>query len=393
MRVLLVTMSDQINFLLSNVLKPDLDYSAMVVDSPEVTKKFFEDAGVNFENIFPFYELEECLDNFYYDFVLCVSNSGTVWNIHERFRDYGLPQNKFLHFCLALNSANNDFLVKRSLKYYQEHFEEFDMFATGISYTAVALDATKFEGRKLFNFGRSSQDLYYDYKIAKFVLSETEGKEKIKYALIGLAPESFHYDLSKSYATAGRLLQYFIAFDDLHNFWLPKEEYRKIFREHFLSFEITHEFELDENNPGLERGVAVGINLYDKVNAKKSIYSGRAKNYPETREENIKILDDYLTLCEKSNVRPIMFLPPMHKIAIECTDKKRLNEFYYLVNEAVKKHSGAKFLDGWKMPGFTDDDFYNPPHLNLQGSAKFSEIFDKAIRHWEEKEKLNGGAK
>ena len=173
----------------------------------------------------------------------------------------------------------------------------------------------------------------------------------------------------------------------MHNFWLPKKQYKKIFKEHYLSFELTNEFEIDENNPCFERGVNAGVSLADKINAKKSIYSGKTKNYPETRAENIKILDDYLTLCEKNNVRPIMFLPPMHKAAVECTDKKRLSEFYYLVNEAIKKHPDAKFLDGWKLPGFADEDFYNPPHLNLQGSAKFSAIFEKAIRHWEENEK------
>ena len=46
-----------------------------------------------------------------------------------------------------------------------------ELEATGISYVAHGLDARCF-GRKLFNFGRAAQDLYYNFQVVKFVISE-----------------------------------------------------------------------------------------------------------------------------------------------------------------------------------------------------------------------------
>ena len=73
-------------------------------------------------------------------------------------------QDKILTF-YALNSWDN-FLLERSLRYFKEHAAEFEMFATGISYVEKCLDVTRFK-RKLFNFGRGSQDLYYNFQVSK----------------------------------------------------------------------------------------------------------------------------------------------------------------------------------------------------------------------------------
>ena len=204
----------------------------------------------------------------------------------------------------------------------------------------------------------------------------------IKYALIGLAPYSFHYDLSQSYGTNGRLFAYYIAFNDVHNFWLPKEKIPAIFRENFLLHRLPAKVDDLNNVYGEKSSVAKFLNYEKRIGTIKTKNSKKATYFPATFEENIKILDEYLNLCESRNVRPIMFLPPMTKGLKKYYDKQRLDEFYYWIYQAQKNHSSAVFFDGWKLD-FPDKDFYDDQHLNIQGAAKFSTILNNVIENLE----------
>ena len=200
----------------------------------------------------------------------------------------------------------------------------------------------------------------------------------MRYALIGLAPYTFHYDETKTYGS-WRAMQYFIAFNDLRNFWMPVEDYRKIFREEFLSQKLPLE-PFDVNNVSFEKPPLMFMNCNSRLNTRKDAENWHKKNYPATCAENIKILDDYLTLCEKNSCRAIMFLPQLPKGYKKYFSKQKLDEFRFLVYEALKKHSTARFFDGWQqIPDFLDTDFYDSTHLNLQGAAKFSAYFNLFI--------------
>ncbi len=109
-----------------------------------------------------------------------------------------------------------------------------------------------------------------------------------------------------------------------------------------------------------------------------------ARRFPETRAENIKIFDDYLTLCDKNNVRPIIFLPPVSIGYAKYFSKQMIDELRYLVMTAINKHSEAIFFDGWNLlKHFSDEDFADVDHLNFQGATKFSAIFDSLIEELE----------
>lgn len=166
MRVLLVTWTDQLLKKLS-FLHPQLEYCAIVVDEVEPAKKILERVGLPKGLLYPLYELKECVRDFYFDYVLCVENGFDAIALAKEVREYGVPKEKVLN--LALNVVNN-FFVERSLRYFKEHAAEFELFATGISYVEAGLDVTRFN-RKLFNFGRGSQDLYYNFQVAKHAIA------------------------------------------------------------------------------------------------------------------------------------------------------------------------------------------------------------------------------
>ena len=181
------------------------------------------------------------------------------------------------------------------------------------------------------------------------------------------------------------MLHYVIAFNDLHNFFVPIELYRNFLREDYFKFKAPLD-NFDLNNPHYAKPQALQfIGKISRLKTRKRAEEWAEKNYPETRDENIKILDDYLALCENNAIRPIMFLPPMTEGYTKYFNKKMLDEFYYLVGQACKKHSTAIFIDGWELKDLMNDsDFYDCDHLNNQGAAKFSAFLNDFIELLEE---------
>ena len=204
------------------------------------------------------------------------------------------------------------------------------------------------------------------------------GHNKFRYALIGLAHCTFHYDLSSTPNSQALLLSYLVAFNDLHNFHLSADAYREFFRREYLATKLPLE-PFDVNSPHYAKGSLHFMTPEDCLNARKNIDTWSERYFPAIRAENIKILDDYLTLCEENHIRPIMFLPPMIEGYLKYFSRQKLDEFHYLVRQACKKHPSAVFIDGWKIRGFTDADFGDAEHLNIQGAAKFSTFLNSVI--------------
>lgn len=378
MRILLVTLHENLSFAITQVLNPANEYCAIVTDEVEPVKNFVKSVGGSENMVYPFHDLKECLENLYYDFVLCISDGRNAWEANKDFLKYKLPNDKYVNVCFSGGTCNG-FINERTLRYYKLHAAEFEMFATGICYIGMGLDVTKFK-YKLFNFGRSGNDLYYDYQTAKFALECAGGGIPIRYALIGLAPYSFHWDMSKSMGGFTHFQQY-RAFKDLHNFWLPVEKFESIFTQNYLNYRLPDD-SLDLNNVYFEKS-AEKMNWYYQIAARDRVEVWNSRTYPETLKENVKIFDDYLTLCEKNNVRPIIFLITMTEGYKKHFKKQMLEEFYYIIHEAVKKHSSAIFIDGWKFQGFSDQDFRDTDHMNIYGAAKFSAILNNVIEELE----------
>ena len=371
MRVLLVTAHEFLPFAVTQVLNARNEYCAVVVDEVEPARKFLSQFNYSAENVSPLYELPECVENFFYDCIICM----TKGKLLDEIKRCGVPKNKLVTL-FGFNTAEN-FLLDRGLRYYQKNFSDFEMFASGMSYSELGL-LPKIFTRKLFNFSRPSQDLYFDFQVAKKVISIGGGI--LTYALIGLAPYSFYYDESKTSAEESpRLAAYAFTLKDLHNFWLPVEKYRSLFREEYLNIKMPiDDIEIDEVSV-LGDYSKQHIDFEKRVASRKRIDVWQDRNFPDTREENIKILDDYLTLCEENKIVPIMFLPPMTEGYKKYFSKQKLNEFYFLIRSALAKHQTAKFIDGWALQGLSDADFLDVDHLNYNGAIKFSRFLNGFI--------------
>ena len=169
MKILLVTMTDKLAEKLS-ALNPELEYCAAIVDNVESAKEIFEQVGLSQVPLYPFRTLQKLVKTLEYDYVLLVQEKFYRIGIIKKLNVYGLPSNKLISFATLPTIGN--WQTERHLRYYQEHAQKFEMFATGTSYTQTSIDIRRFK-YKTFNFETSSQDLYYSFQIAKSVIFTT----------------------------------------------------------------------------------------------------------------------------------------------------------------------------------------------------------------------------
>lgn len=376
MKVLLVTSVRTLEKKFT-VLNPELEYCAVVVDKVGVAKAVLKRLGLSKVPVHSMSALKICAEEFSYDYLLCAQDFLSRNEAMTELQTYTFPKDKVLSF-FGLQATYN-FTLEQKLRYCREHSAEIEIFATGISHTAHALDIRQFK-RRLINLATPSQDLYYDFQIAKNVVLYGEGHNTIRYALIGLTPYSFHYDLSRAFVGRCLLLQYFIAFNDLHNFCIPADIYKKFLREEWLNTKLDLST-LDLNE---QYCLQYTSSLDPKTITPDFIKAIRnrtwnEKFYPKTRDENVKILDEYLVLCEENNVRPIILMTPVTEAYREHFDKNLMEEFYVLIERALQKHPGVLFVDGWKWNGVTYADFRDVEHLNLKGAIKFSSYLNDFI--------------
>ena len=158
------------------------------------------------------------------------------------------------------------------------------------------------------------------------------------------------------------------------------EQFGNLFSEEFLNTRLPLD-NVDLNNIFYQKDTSLRfMNFVARVNMRKRIdVWDKVRTYPETVKENVQILDDYLTLCEENNVRPIMILQPLTPAYRQYFNRKKLDEFYFLLDDIQKNHPDAVLFDGWNLEGFTDDYFTDADHMNLNYATKFSTILNDFI--------------
>ena len=167
MRVVVVTLANHIDAYLS-VTNPALDICAFVADEPEPAKAIAAKFNRNKVPFFPYYRLKECLDGFYFDYVINASRISVSNKITEDLMKYNVPTEKLISL-FDLDKPNYYDGFAKLMSHYKQHPDHYKMFATGISYFNLAIDIQQFTLPTL-SFARDSQDIYYDYRIAREVI-------------------------------------------------------------------------------------------------------------------------------------------------------------------------------------------------------------------------------
>lgn len=106
------------------------------------------------------------------------------------------------------------------------------------------------------------------------------------------------------------------------------------------------------------------------------------KGFPISVEENKDILEKYIRLCHDNNVKPVLVIFPVTDIYRRWFSRRKLDEFYYIINQ-LKSKTDFAFLDYFNSKFFSNEDFHDIDHLNINGSVKISELINSEILRME----------
>lgn len=298
-----------------------------------------------------------------YDYIVIASQYDK--DIYDGLVQLGIPKEKiFMYVFWGETFADR---LTEKYKSFIERQNNIEGFITGISYAYNGIDPSYFK-HEIMNFSSPSQDLYYDYQIAKKLVTSSK---TIKYAIISLCYYSFQYDLSLS-AMKSKVLRFYQFLGDYHHYsdvLMLKNLY------------AHNELLADKLICNSKLATTPRENSEKKLNRELGIKQAQLdcnKNYPRTVEENKQILKDYLVFLKSNQVRPIIVVLPATKYYTECFSIELEAQFKKTINE-LKQDYEFQYIDLFRSTLFHDTDFVDVSHLNRNGAKKCTNLLQDLI--------------
>ncbi|MFR1908479.1 MAG: chemotaxis protein [Clostridium neonatale] len=315
---------------------------------------------------------------FNYDYIVIASQFNN--EIYKQLLELGIDRTKIFQFFRYIDSIKNN--VRIDIDRIVNSIGDIEGIITGISYVQKGIKATCMT-KKFVKMARQSQDLFLDYNLVKYAL--TNYKEKLcnlKYVIIGLNYYSFEYDMSCS-AMKDKVLSYYNVIGEKHHLYNIKEYLDDVNVNRKIALEILN---LKQSGyPVVDWKVNKLYDLSEKTydindkNGKEQAELDGNKNYPETVKENIEILKKYLTLLNNNNIKAIIVVCPTSKYYFKYYPQRLKDEFNTII-EMIKKEYKFQYMNYFESDLFDDKDFYDVSHLNSDGANKFTKILNLNIQ-------------
>ena len=231
--VIIISFSNELDKVLNILRRENVKIKYIISCPTQDLSQILDRNNIN-SNLAMYDELPEILQSVYFDYVII---SDVKISIGEKRR--------IVEDCKKLGCLDEqiidvtDFYSADTLSLYNlmRHYLDNDdfcaeFFLTGVSHAYAGTDMRCYSKTGL-NLAYTSQDLFLDFELAKIVMSK---KRTLKHAIIGVAPFSLHYDLSRS-INAYRTLLYYPIIKKVHNMTIKDSVLREIFNDvYFNSF-------------------------------------------------------------------------------------------------------------------------------------------------------------
>lgn len=302
-----------------------------------------------------------------YDYIIIDTGSNLESEeVRKNIINLEVPKDKIIVWeNIILGLSNIEGFNFKLTKYMSE--KNYETIITGLSYAESGID-TNYLRSPSFNFALSGQDIYYDYKVLKYVIEN--GNNSLKHVIVNLAYYSFGYDLSKS-NNKYRVQRYYDAFKDTHNNYNIDEV--KLLSTLYSKCENSSEYEkfcktlfstiVDKNTYGT---------VLDEIKKQSNMM------YTETIKENITIFENILEMLNNNRIKLTIIILPVTKYYQNAYDYKQKDIFYHILNNFKNKYK-FEVMDYFQNNDFEDDEFYDFSHLNLKGAKKFTELLDENL--------------
>jgi len=346
--------------------------------------------GINGMKIIPIDQLE----NNPYDYIIICSDETvdlkSIGNSECKVINLSAQLKEYLNIYNHLYYSNYDYNLLWANIEKAKTDPSCELFITGLSYAQRGIDETLLQ-KKSVKLSSTSQDLYYDYVIAKDILSVPHN---FKYCILGMAYFSFDCDLSLQ-SESWRIGQvYYPLYRDCHHYQLtenysppiginkisdyihydhPVIDQSLIIKCLIDVFKIEFDRPLDEN---IWNSPCDHLPI-EQLGIKRA--SQHCKhNYEQTKVEYKQILKEYLDVLKENKITPIVVIFPTTHYYYNYFDERVRNNYYRMMNELNCSYN-FQFFDYFKCNLFTIDEFSDCDHLNKKGAQKMTELLNSVI--------------
>lgn len=240
---------------------------------------------------------------------------------------------------------------------------------TGLSYAEVGIREDMLPNN-FINFAFSAQDLYYDFKLLKYLYKFQEVKNSLQYVILNLAYYSFDYDMSMTISKY-RIHRYRNYLEDYHNnndfigLDINKSFYEKVVTfDEYIKMNKMKEVTVLKNND---------------INGEYEALRNSTMNFKDTRQEYEIILNEYLLFLKENNIKPIIVICPTSSNYRKIFNKSNKKTTFYRIINKLKERYKFQIIDYFESSLFDETDFWDYSHLNGKGADKFTKILKNEI--------------
>lgn len=277
---------------------------------------------------------------------------------------------------LLLRNIPNDYSYKKN--YLDQHSNEIEILLLGSSHAYRAINP-EFIHSNSFNAAYIAQSIDYDIQILEKYTNQTN---KLKFIVVPIDYFTF-YNRLETGVESWRIKNYNIYYG-LNRSYKCKDNLEilngKLLEnsKRIVKFYWRKKSDIKCNTLGWgsqkqsqdDKNLLISAKAAAKRHAKKSI---------SFFDENVKIVDEIISIAKSKNVKVIFYTSPAYKTYVSQLNQEQLQKTILTIKGIQNLNTNVFYYNFLNDSKFTAKDFYDADHLNEIGAEKFSKKMDSII--------------
>jgi hypothetical protein len=277
---------------------------------------------------------------------------------------------------LVLRNIPNDYSYKRN--YLDQNSNQIETLFLGSSHSLYAVNP-EYLNSNTFNAAHVAQSLDYDVEILKKYANQMD---KLKYIIVPIDYFSL-YNRLETGVEYWRIKNYTIyyGFDKSSGFvenleLLNGKWSENSFRVYKYLWKKKSEISCNQRGWGTNYN---SKNKQDLFVTAKAAAKRHAKKSISFFDENVKIVDEIISIAKSKNVKVIFYTCPAYKTYVSQLNQEQLQKTILTIKGIQNLNTNVLYYNFLNDAKFTAKDFYDADHLNEIGAEKFSKKIDSII--------------
>ncbi len=263
----------------------------------------------------------------------------------------------------------------------QNNYTKTELLIFGNSHTFYGLNPRYFD-QPAYNIANISQSIYFDKLLFD---RHIDNFEKLKYVILNIEYTS----LSQKDNTSEDFWRkhFYQAQMDLEVPIIPLYD----IRQYSLALSRSFKNSINTINQYYKNGTIVECdefgwgNTYTYENRRQNLdeLAVRTVNKHEDNsmdfEVNTQRIKSMIEKCKAKNINVILVTMPVHKSYSEKINKEKAQAIFKVAEKLASENPTTYYLNLFYSQSFSDEDFFDPDHLNNKGAQKCSELINRFI--------------